>query len=62
VKQKDPRPLPKLAYTLDEWCEATGMSRSHWNREIAAKRLPVIREGKRVLIPASEAERRFKAA
>lgn len=57
--KKEREQVEKLCYTLDEFCTATGLSRSHWNREIRAGRLPVIKEGSRVLITAAVAKQRF---
>lgn len=62
MSSPQPQPLERLTYTIDEWCAATRMSRSHWNREIRAGRLKTIKEGSRTLIPASERSRFEKAA
>jgi len=45
---------PKLAYTIPEFCEAVGLSRSMAYKEIKAQRLKVKRVGARVLVPLEE--------
>jgi excisionase family DNA binding protein len=47
--------LPKLAYTIREFCKATGVSRAMVYREIKAERLKVKKVGTRTLVPVDEA-------
>jgi predicted DNA-binding transcriptional regulator AlpA len=46
---------PKLAYTIPELCEASGISRAMIYREIKAQRLKVKKVGARTVIPVDEA-------
>lgn len=54
------RETPKLAYTIPEFCEAVGISRSMAYKEIKAERLRVKKVGARVLVPIDEANRWLK--
>ncbi|AEG50766.1 DNA binding domain protein, excisionase family [Sphingobium chlorophenolicum L-1] len=47
----------RLAFSLNEASEATGLSRSHLTRVIAAGELRSMKVGRRRLIPASEMRR-----
>lgn len=44
--------LPKLAYSIAEFCELVGLGRTGAFREIREKRLRVVKAGRRTLIPA----------
>ena len=43
---------PKIAYSINEACQATSLGRTTIYSHIAAGRLPVIRVGGRTIIPA----------
>ena len=43
---------PKIAYSINEACQATSLGRTTIYNHIAAGRLPVIRVGGRTIIPA----------
>jgi protein NirF len=47
---------PKLAYTIPELCQASGLSRAMVYREIKAERLKVKKVGTRTLVPIDEAK------
>jgi excisionase family DNA binding protein len=50
--------LPRLAYTIDEWCRITQQSRATIYRQMADGRLRYVVLGERIRrIPASEGER-----
>ena len=50
------RAIDKLAYTIAEFCAATGLGRSSTYEEIAAGRLRAIKAGGRRLILKQDAE------
>ncbi len=47
-------PLPKLAYSVTEFCELVGLGRTGAFREIRERRLRAVKAGRRTLIPAAE--------
>jgi excisionase family DNA binding protein len=47
----EPAPIPKLALTVQEAGEATGLSHRSIQELTAANAIPVVRYGRRVLIP-----------
>ncbi len=47
---------PKLAYTIQEFCEAVGLSKGMIYKEIRAERLKVKKVGARTLVPIEEAQ------
>jgi excisionase family DNA binding protein len=51
----------RKAYSVDEFCRTTGLSRSTAKRLIAEQRIRVVRVGRRVLIPASEIDQLLDA-
>lgn len=53
---------PRLAYSIDDFAQATGLSRSHINREIKAGKIITIKSGNRRLIPAKFAVGYFEKA
>jgi len=46
--------VPKIAYSVAEFCAAAGIGRSFFYEELKAGRIRVIKAGRRTLIPASE--------
>lgn len=46
--------ISKMAYSIDEFCDALGLSRSTVKRLISAEKVRSVKIGRRVLIPASE--------
>lgn len=42
---------PRIAYSVAEVSDMTGLSKAHLYREIEAGRLPAIRSGRRVIVP-----------
>ena len=52
----DCRPLPKLAYTIPELCEAVGISRAKLYEEIRAKRLKIKKVGTRTVVSIEAAQ------
>jgi hypothetical protein len=50
-----PKADTKLAYTIDEWCAASGLGRSKTYTEIKASRLKSVRRGGRTLILRDDA-------
>lgn len=46
--------LPKLAYSVAEFCELVGLGRTGAFREIRDQRLRAVKVGRRTLIPAEE--------
>ena len=51
------RELPKVAYSIPQFCEITTLGRSLTYEEIGKGNLRVVKVGRRTLIPASEVER-----
>jgi len=47
--------VPKLAYTIAELCQASGISRAKVYEEIKAKRLRIKKVGARTVVPVDEA-------
>ncbi|HEY1472936.1 MAG TPA: helix-turn-helix domain-containing protein [Pseudolabrys sp.] len=48
--------IEKRAFSIDEFCNRYGIGRTSAYSEIKAKRLPIIKVGKRTLVPADAAE------
>lgn len=48
-------PAPRLAYTLDEFCAASGLTRTRAYDEIAAGRLRTFKVGRRRMVSADAA-------
>jgi hypothetical protein len=46
----------RLAYTIPQFCEASGIGRTLAYNEISSGRLHVVKVGSRTLIPAPEAQ------
>jgi excisionase family DNA binding protein len=51
-----------MALSYDETAEALGLSRSTVKQLVSSGRLPAVRVGRRVLIPAAEIERFLQSA
>ncbi len=49
--------MEKLLLTVEETCGALAMGRTRFYEEVKAKRLVVVRSGKRTLVRADEARR-----
>ncbi len=47
---------PKLAYTIQEFCEAVGLSKGMIYKEIRAERLKIKKVGARTLVPIEAAQ------
>lgn len=54
AQTSDKGPLAKLVYTIDELCQAVGISRATVYKEIKEQRLRVRKVGKRTLVPVDE--------
>jgi len=52
-----PSTTPKLALSVDEFCSACSIGRSTFYEEVKARRIRVLKAGKRTLIAATEAQR-----
>ena len=48
--------LPKLAYSVAEFCELVGLGRTGAFKEIKEQRLRAVKAGRRTLIPAEEVQ------
>ena len=48
--------IEKRAFSIDEFCNRYGIGRTSAYAEIKARRLPIIKVGKRTLVPADAAE------
>lgn len=46
--------LPKLAYSIAEFCELVGLGRTGAFKEIRERRLRAVKVGRRTLIPVAE--------
>lgn len=46
--------FPKAALTVYEFCATTSISRAKFYEEVAAKRIRILKSGRRTLIPAGE--------
>lgn len=44
---------PKVALSVSEFCAATSISRAKFYEEVAAKRIRILKSGRRTLIPVS---------
>ena len=49
-------PVPRLALSVQECCEAIGCSRHYFTEHVAAE-LPMVRRGRKRLVPVSVLER-----
>jgi len=51
-----PQPVPRLALSIEEACEALGVSWDFWREHVAAD-VRIVRCGRRKLVPVTELER-----
>jgi excisionase family DNA binding protein len=49
-------PVPRLALTIEQTCEALGVSWDTWHEHIAGE-IRIVRLGRRQLVPVSEIQR-----
>lgn len=49
-------PLPKMAYSIAEFCALVGLGRTGAFKEIKERRLRAVKAGRRTLIPAEEVQ------
>ena len=47
-------PYAKVAFSVDEFCAAHSISRGTFYVEVAAKRIHVLKVGRRTIVPAAE--------
>lgn len=52
-----PSSFPKLALSVDEFCETCSIGRSTFYEEVKAGRIHILKAGKRTLIASTEAQR-----
>ncbi|MBN9089165.1 MAG: helix-turn-helix domain-containing protein [Reyranella sp.] len=46
--------FPRAALTVYEFCATTSISRAKFYEEVSAKRIRILKSGRRTLVPASE--------
>lgn len=49
--------IPRAALTVYEFCATTSISRAKFYEEVSAKRIRILKSGRRTIVPATEVTR-----